>query len=288
MSSPEHNGAVLIKVICEIMISAELFKCTQCRLKQDPGSTICTTRDCNGILNIFTYATQRQLADDLHTAALEHGRKYGFPRLRHERHVLATLVTFKNEVNRMVNLQPIPNPYRIIRRFDLDDVLPTMAFVQSQPPPLERLPREILLHGILPRLLFSPGSSLAGSSRCLYQLLIQQLYRLSGTHLNWYPLFHAAHTNNIATLQRCLEVGAPLNFRWPIRGDVMRHVYIRPSSPPLRKAIFEYQVGCPVAAYSWSRSKRWIRQQGAGHYLRFSPRKWLVCFRSPDDVARPH
>ncbi|KAM0326383.1 hypothetical protein ACHAPQ_007781 [Fusarium lateritium] len=136
----------------------------------------------------------------------------------------------------------------------------------SHVPPhsLETLPAEILLN-IVPYLLFSHTSALARTSKTLYAIFNHELYKQC-KHINWHPLFS---TTNTQTLQRCLEVNAPIDFHWP-DGIDSGTLYLAPGWRPLRQAIDEYRVDVV----------KWLLAHGADPN-ETSEEKRLMSFREP-------
>ncbi|KAH7270860.1 uncharacterized protein BKA55DRAFT_701447 [Fusarium redolens] len=113
------------------------------------------------------------------------------------------------------------------------------------PSPLERLPQEILLR-INELLIFRHASRLARTSKFLFQILNREIYKLAGKHDHWYPLYVAAATSNIATFERCLELGADIDCHWPLSsvrtyGHGQR-LFLSLGWRPLRQAISSHQV----------------------------------------------
>ncbi|KAF4949413.1 hypothetical protein FGADI_8926 [Fusarium gaditjirri] len=122
---------------------------------------------------------------------------------------------------------------------------PAIVSMALNPSPLERLPQEILLH-INKLLIFRHASHLARTSNFLYQILNKELYKLAGKHDNWYPLYIAAATSNIATFERCLEFGAVIDSHWPLNSSLTfghgQRLYLSLGWRPLRQAISSRQV----------------------------------------------
>ncbi|KAF5963365.1 hypothetical protein FCOIX_13878 [Fusarium coicis] len=117
----------------------------------------------------------------------------------------------------------------------------TMA---TNPSTLERLPQEILLK-INKLLIFRGASRLARTSKYLYRILNREIYKLAGKHDNWYPLFAAAATGNIGTLERCFENDAVVDTHWPLYSTLEfghgQRLYLTLGWRPLRQAISSRQ-----------------------------------------------
>lgn len=97
---------------------------------------------------------------------------------------------------------------------------------------LPGLPNEILLE-IFPHMLtWIDSLNLSKASRRYYKPLLWQLYKES----DWYSLYIAVRTGNIATLDRCHEFGAPLDS--PLKHMEWEHY---PGTQPLTLAIRNYQ-----------------------------------------------
>ncbi|KAF4968189.1 hypothetical protein FSARC_4379 [Fusarium sarcochroum] len=113
---------------------------------------------------------------------------------------------------------------------------------------LENQPPEILIK-ITTLLPFTAGSNLARTSKKMYRTLNRDLYKQSGKHLNWLPLFYGAHVINTGTLERCLEAGAPIDHCYPedpwFKKFTFSNLDFHPPRlgwRPLRQAISEYSV----------------------------------------------
>ncbi|KAF5555238.1 hypothetical protein FNAPI_6199 [Fusarium napiforme] len=125
---------------------------------------------------------------------------------------------------------------------------PTTALITitmvTNPSALERLPQEILLK-INKLLIFRGASRLARTSKYLYRVLNGEIYKLAGKHDNWYPLFVAAATGNIATLEKCFEHGAVVDTHWPMFSSLEfghgQRLYLSLGWRPLRQAISSRQ-----------------------------------------------
>ncbi|KAM5386953.1 hypothetical protein ACJZ2D_000246 [Fusarium nematophilum] len=86
-----------------------------------------------------------------------------------------------------------------------------------QPTGLDRLsslPDEILLRTFCYLSPIKGGLSLILTSRRFHRTLLIELYREAGRQLGWLPLFFAAKTGNMATLELCREVKAPVDCQW--------------------------------------------------------------------------
>ncbi|UPK98972.1 hypothetical protein LCI18_009907 [Fusarium solani-melongenae] len=62
------------------------------------------------------------------------------------------------------------------------------------------------------------GLALVCTSRTLHEKLILRLYKEAGRKLSWYPLLFGVTEGKIPVLERCLEAGASLDYRWPYVG----------------------------------------------------------------------
>ncbi|KAF4490200.1 hypothetical protein FAGAP_11020 [Fusarium agapanthi] len=122
-------------------------------------------------------------------------------------------------------------------------LIPTITMA-SNPSTLERLPQEILLH-INKFLIFRGASRLARTSKYLYRVLNKEIYKLAGKHDHWYPLFFAAATSNIATFERCFELGAVVDTHWLLNSTLSfghgQRLYLTMGWRPLRQAISSRQ-----------------------------------------------
>ncbi|KAF5667695.1 hypothetical protein FCIRC_9853 [Fusarium circinatum] len=121
----------------------------------------------------------------------------------------------------------------------------TAITMAPNPSTLERLPQEVLLH-INKLLIFRGASRLARTSKYLYRVLNKEIYKLSGKHDHWYPLFFAAATSNIAVFERCFELGAQVDTHW-LRNSTLsfgdgQRLYLTMGWRPLRQAIHSRQI----------------------------------------------
>ncbi|KAF5232672.1 hypothetical protein FANTH_12878 [Fusarium anthophilum] len=80
-----------------------------------------------------------------------------------------------------------------------------------------RLPTEILLEILKAPKKFADKVRLASTCRKLYDLLILDMYCEAGKRLHWEPMTIAAEDGNWRTLARCIEAGAPIDYRPPKR-----------------------------------------------------------------------
>ncbi|KAJ4248721.1 hypothetical protein NW762_012559 [Fusarium torreyae] len=117
---------------------------------------------------------------------------------------------------------------------------------------LENQPPELLIQ-ISTHLPIAASSNLARTCKKMYRTLNRDLYKRSGKHLNWLPLFYGAHFNNTDTLERCLEAGAPIDRCFPETSRYKEFLFFNPGWRPLRQAISEYSVD----------AVRWLLDHGA-------------------------
>ncbi|WKT38353.1 Ankyrin repeat-containing domain superfamily [Fusarium oxysporum f. sp. vasinfectum] len=80
------------------------------------------------------------------------------------------------------------------------------------------------LHRLPPKVLFeilgfmgdySDKMNLSRTCRQLYDMLILEAYSDAGKQLNWRHMFEAAEDGNCRTLAKCLQAGAPIEYRDP-------------------------------------------------------------------------
>jgi hypothetical protein len=76
-----------------------------------------------------------------------------------------------------------------------------------------RLPPEILLDILEATREHSDKVRLVSTCRRLYDLLILEVYYEAGKRLSWLPMLVAAEDGNCRTLSRCIEAGAPIDYR---------------------------------------------------------------------------
>ncbi|CZR35703.1 uncharacterized protein FPRO_00174 [Fusarium proliferatum ET1] len=125
-------------------------------------------------------------------------------------------------------------------------LIPTITKTTMAPNPsnLERIPQEVLLH-ITRLLIFRGASRLARTSKHLHRTLNREIYKLAGRYDSWYPLFFAASTSNIATLELCFEFGAVIDTHWPLNETMTfgygQRLYLSLGCRPLRQAISSLQ-----------------------------------------------
>ncbi|KAF9776140.1 hypothetical protein IL306_005727 [Fusarium sp. DS 682] len=132
------------------------------------------------------------------------------------------------------------------------------------------IPPEIVLDILEATEKFSDKVSLAKTCRGLYDLLILAVYREAGKQLNWQPMFEAAEDGNCRTLARCIEVGAPIDYR-PARGGLR----------PLQLAIIFYR---PITV-------KWLLDHGANpNYVEYDEGNLIVSCplaQAVESVIRP-
>lgn len=112
----------------------------------------------------------------------------------------------------------------------------------ANPDRLSGLPLETLYELFSYVSLDGGGFSLVRAARRLYDLLILELYKEGGRKSNWAPLFVRAVSGNLFTLKRCLEAGAPLNYRWPRHNPKWWVLGIDEGGQPLQVAMMHYKV----------------------------------------------
>ncbi|KAF5663413.1 hypothetical protein FDENT_13137 [Fusarium denticulatum] len=99
-----------------------------------------------------------------------------------------------------------------------------------------RLPTEILL-GILKKTRkFSDKVKLVSTCRKLYYVLILE----AGKKFQWLPMIQAAEDRNCRTLARCIEAGAPIDYRSPLYHSRPLVVAIRLSRPLTVKWLLDH------------------------------------------------
>lgn len=76
-----------------------------------------------------------------------------------------------------------------------------------------RLPTEILLDILKATKEYPDKVGLVITCRKLYDLLILDLYCEAGKRLQWLPMMIAAEDANFRTFARCIEAGAPIDYR---------------------------------------------------------------------------
>ncbi|KAI1018814.1 hypothetical protein LB503_005611 [Fusarium chuoi] len=78
---------------------------------------------------------------------------------------------------------------------------------------------------------YSDKINLSRTCRELYDMLILHIYSDAGERLKWRHMFEAAEDGNCRTLARCLEAGAPVDYREPencVRPLQMAIAFCRP------------------------------------------------------------
>lgn len=82
---------------------------------------------------------------------------------------------------------------------------------------------------------------LISTSKWFYNTLILDLYRQSGKKISWYPLYIGALENNLDTLNRCLEAGAPLDHYFSLNANES-HGWLPQGLQPLYLAVRQLNI----------------------------------------------
>ncbi|KAF5704845.1 hypothetical protein FMUND_12344 [Fusarium mundagurra] len=103
-----------------------------------------------------------------------------------------------------------------------------------------RLPTEILLYILKATKKYSAKVKLVSTCRKLYYVLILDVYCEAGKQLKWLPMMEAAEDGNCRTLARCIEAGAPIDYRPPDYHSRPVVVAIRLSRPLTVKWLLDH------------------------------------------------
>ncbi|KAI8692525.1 hypothetical protein NCS56_00009400 [Fusarium sp. Ph1] len=98
------------------------------------------------------------------------------------------------------------------------------------------------------------GLTLVCTSRTHHKKLIVRLYKEAGRKLDWFPLLFGVTEGKIPVLERCLEAGAPLDYRWPYVGHFRSLGYYED---------FRYCQPLDWAEWSEQETRKWLVKKKA-------------------------
>lgn len=121
---------------------------------------------------------------------------------------------------------------------------------------LSALPAEILYEVFSHSPLYGDALNLLCTCKRFYNLFLVELYKKSGRKANWAPMFAGAMSGDMHILERCLEAGARLDYRWPGHDPKWWVLNLDQGDQPILVAAMHYQV----------EAVEWMLAQGVNPY----------------------